>query len=58
MNTSLTAANIRSKDITTTSELPVSEEEMMQAVRTLLLGMGEDPDREGLIELLGNRYNT
>ena len=50
MNTSLTAANIRSKDITTTSELPVSEEEMMQAVRTLLLGMGEDPDREGLID--------
>jgi GTP cyclohydrolase IA len=26
----------------------VSDEEMMQAVRTLLLGMGEDPDREGL----------
>ena len=27
---------------------PVSEEEMHQAVRTLLLGLGEDPDREGL----------
>lgn len=27
---------------------PVSEAEMQQAVRTLLLGMGEDPDREGL----------
>ncbi|NCT42319.1 MAG: GTP cyclohydrolase I FolE [Microcystis aeruginosa G11-09] len=27
---------------------PVSEAEMMQAVRTLLLGLGEDPDREGL----------
>lgn len=26
----------------------VSEAEMMQAVRTLLLGLGEDPDREGL----------
>lgn len=26
----------------------VSEEEMRQAVRTLLLGLGEDPDREGL----------
>jgi GTP cyclohydrolase IA len=26
----------------------VSDEEMLQAVRTLLLGMGEDPDREGL----------
>jgi GTP cyclohydrolase I len=27
---------------------PVSEEEMQAAVGTLLLGMGEDPDREGL----------
>ncbi len=27
---------------------PVSEEEMQAAVRTLLLGMGENPDREGL----------
>jgi GTP cyclohydrolase I len=27
---------------------PVSEAEMQAAVRTLLLGMGEDPDREGL----------
>jgi GTP cyclohydrolase IA len=26
----------------------VSDAEMMQAVRTLLLGLGEDPDREGL----------
>ncbi|MBP0020312.1 MAG: GTP cyclohydrolase I FolE [Cyanobacteria bacterium SBLK] len=26
----------------------VSEQEMQQAVRTLLLGLGEDPDREGL----------
>jgi len=26
----------------------VTDEEMMQAVRTLLLGLGEDPDREGL----------
>ncbi|MDJ0678063.1 MAG: GTP cyclohydrolase I FolE [Calothrix sp. MO_167.B42] len=26
----------------------VTEAEMMQAVRTLLLGLGEDPDREGL----------
>jgi len=30
------------------SQMPVSEAEMQQAVRTLLLGMGEDPDREGL----------
>ena len=33
---------------TTTQQPPVSEEEMRQAVRTLLLGLGEDPDREGL----------
>lgn len=31
-----------------TCPAPVSEEEMRQAVRTLLLGLGEDPDREGL----------
>ncbi|MEY4517832.1 MAG: hypothetical protein RLZZ499_431, partial [Cyanobacteriota bacterium] len=34
--------------LTTTQQSPVSEEEMRQAVRTLLLGLGEDPDREGL----------
>jgi GTP cyclohydrolase IA len=34
--------------LTTIQESPVSEEEMRQAVRTLLLGLGEDPDREGL----------
>jgi GTP cyclohydrolase IA len=28
----------------------VSDAEMMQAVRTLLIGLGEDPDREGLID--------
>jgi GTP cyclohydrolase IA len=28
----------------------VTEAEMVQAVRTLLLGLGEDPDREGLID--------
>ncbi|MBE9117702.1 GTP cyclohydrolase I FolE [Lusitaniella coriacea LEGE 07157] len=33
---------------TSESQSPVSEVEMQQAVRTLLLGMGEDPDREGL----------
>ncbi|ERT06772.1 GTP cyclohydrolase I [Lyngbya aestuarii BL J] len=35
-------------NLKTQSELPVSEEEMRQAVRTLLLGLGENPDREGL----------
>ena len=32
----------------TTKGQPVCEEEMHQAVRTLLLGLGENPDREGL----------
>lgn len=32
------------------SHPPVSEEEMIQAVRTLLIGLGENPDREGLID--------
>jgi GTP cyclohydrolase IA len=48
MTTPLTSNDLRSKAITTISQMPVSEAEMMQAVRTLLLGMGEDPDREGL----------
>ena len=34
--------------LTTTQWPLVSDEEMRQAVRTLLLGLGEDPDREGL----------
>lgn len=32
------------------SQPPVSEAEMIQAVRTLLIGLGEDPDREGLVD--------
>jgi GTP cyclohydrolase I len=32
------------------SHPPVSEKEMIQAVRTLLIGLGENPDREGLID--------
>lgn len=28
----------------------VSDDEMRQAVRTLLIGLGEDPDREGLLD--------
>ncbi|NCR41220.1 MAG: GTP cyclohydrolase I FolE [Microcystis aeruginosa W13-11] len=35
-------------EVITEPESLVSEAEMMQAVRTLLLGLGEDPDREGL----------
>lgn len=36
--------------LTSESRPPVTEAEMIQAVRTLLLGLGEDPDREGLID--------
>ncbi|MDJ0528227.1 MAG: GTP cyclohydrolase I FolE [Microcystis sp. M53600_WE12] len=35
-------------EVITEPKSPVSEAEMMQAIRTLLLGLGEDPDREGL----------
>ncbi|HEY9824739.1 MAG TPA: GTP cyclohydrolase I FolE [Stenomitos sp.] len=34
----------------TPAQPPVSEAEMIQAVRTLLIGLGEDPDREGLLD--------
>ncbi|MEL6461823.1 MAG: GTP cyclohydrolase I FolE [Cyanobacteria bacterium J06621_15] len=34
--------------LSTQNKPKVTDEEMMQAVRTLLLGLGEDPDREGL----------
>jgi len=44
--------------LTTTQESPVSEEEMRQAVRTLLLGLGEDPDREGLKDTPKRVVNT
>jgi GTP cyclohydrolase I len=40
--------DIRKQAISTELKPPVSEAEMQQAVRTLLLGLGEDPDREGL----------
>jgi GTP cyclohydrolase IA len=48
MTSSITPNDIRNQSVITESKLPVSEAEMQQAVRTLLLGMGEDPDREGL----------
>lgn len=44
----LTSPNGVVSSIPTQSQPPVSDEEMRQAVRTLLLGLGEDPDREGL----------
>lgn len=34
----------------TQTQPPVTEAEMLQAVRTLLIGLGEDPDREGLLD--------
>ena len=34
--------------LSTQNKPKITDEEMMQTVRTLLLGLGEDPDREGL----------
>jgi GTP cyclohydrolase IA len=34
--------------VSTQQQQKVTDVEMMQAVRTLLIGLGEDPDREGL----------
>ena len=34
--------------LSTQNQPKITEAEMMQAVRTLLIGLGEDPDREGL----------
>lgn len=49
----LRAQSLRSQAQALTSDptkTVVSEQEMMQAVRTLLIGLGEDPDREGLLD--------
>lgn len=48
MTLSVFPNDIRKQAVITESKPRVSEAEMQQAVRTLLLGMGEDPDREGL----------
>lgn len=48
MTLSFSSDNLRQPSLITEAKSPVSEAEMQQAVRTLLLGMGEDPDREGL----------
>ncbi len=48
MTLSISPDDIRKQSINTELKSPVSDEEMQQAVRTLLLGLGEDPDREGL----------
>ena len=50
MTLSISPDDIRKQLISTESKSSVSEEEMRQAVRTLLIGLGEDPDREGLLD--------
>ncbi|MGD1932016.1 MAG: GTP cyclohydrolase I FolE [Leptolyngbyaceae cyanobacterium] len=50
MTLSFSRDDMRSGTLRTKAEPPVSDQEMQQAVRTLLLGLGEDPDREGLID--------
>ncbi|MBW4674995.1 MAG: GTP cyclohydrolase I FolE [Desmonostoc geniculatum HA4340-LM1] len=44
----LTSADQRLSTLAIEQQPTVTEAEMMQAVRTLLIGLGEDPDREGL----------
>ena len=41
---------VSTNELKTKSQPPVSEAEMIQAVRTLLIGLGENPDREGLLD--------
>lgn len=50
MTLSISPDDIRKQLMSTESKPPVSDEEMRQAVRTLLIGLGEDPDREGLLD--------
>ncbi len=47
---SLVTANETLAQIATSAKPQISDLEMQQAVRTLLIGLGEDPDREGLID--------
>ncbi len=44
----LTSADQILSSLATGQQQTVTEAEMMHAVRTLLIGLGEDPDREGL----------
>ena len=44
----LTSADQVLSSLATQQQQTVTEAEMMQAVRTLLIGLGENPDREGL----------
>jgi GTP cyclohydrolase I len=45
----MSAASVRSS-VSDNVQSQVSELEMIQAVRTLLIGLGENPDREGLVD--------
>jgi GTP cyclohydrolase IA len=44
----ITSAAQLESSLSTQQQTSVTEAEMMQAVRTLLIGLGENPDREGL----------
>jgi GTP cyclohydrolase I len=46
----LTSADQIISSLSKQQQPKVTDAEMMQAVRTLLIGLGEDPDREGLID--------
>lgn len=46
----ISADALRAQSLRATGRPRVSDEEMMQAVRTLLIGLGEDPEREGLLD--------
>ncbi|MGK7911046.1 MAG: GTP cyclohydrolase I FolE [Synechococcus sp.] len=48
MTISITPDSIRNNDLLESAHPQITTQEMEQAVRTLLLGLGEDPDREGL----------
>lgn len=50
MTLSISPDALKAQSIKAAAKAKVSDEEMMQAVRTLLIGLGEDPDREGLID--------
>lgn len=48
MTLSISPEDLRKQALLNKEQASVSDEEMQQAVRTLLLGLGENPDREGL----------
>ena len=48
MTLSIPSNELRNQLANTRTKASISDAEMRQAVRTLLIGLGEDPDREGL----------